>query len=277
MSGPFAVIHISDLHFHRFPRNPLQWFSKRGLGALNLIRRRRLHPPDRARRLVEKLDGMDWDHLVVTGDLTQLALEEEFALARDALAPLLNRGSERVTVLPGNHDRYVREPAGRDFFRQYFGDYFGTGEIATHTLTETWHLAGWDSALPTPPLVATGRVRDETLAATEQWMEALPSGAKVILANHYPLYFQEPYGYRRLHSLHGIEEVRRWVGGHPVALYLHGHLHRNWVLKVESGSRVVTHVNSASSTQIPRAGGSSAFHRILLDGSEFRVEPQALD
>ena len=277
MSGPFAVIHISDLHFHRFPRNPLQWFSKRGLGALNLIRRGRLHPPDRARRLVEKLDGMDWDHLVVTGDLTQLALEEEFALAREVLAPLLNRGPERVTVLPGNHDRYGREHAGRDFFRRYFGEYFGNGEIATRTLTETWHLVGWDSALPTPPFVAAGRVREETLAATEQWMGTLPPDAKVILANHYPLYFQEPYGYRRLHSLRGMEEVRRWVGAHPVALYLHGHLHHNWVLKVEGGGRAVIHVNSASSTQIPRAGRSSGFHRILLDGSEFRVEPQALD
>ena len=109
-------------------------------------------------------------------------------------------------------------------------------------------------------------------------MEALPSGAKVILANHYPLYFDESYRAKRLRSLRGIEELRRWVGGHPsVALYLHGHLHRNWVLNVEGGGRTVTHVNSASSTQIPRAGGSSAFHRILLDGSEFRVEPQALE
>ena len=32
---------------------------------------------------------MDWDHLVISGDLTQLGLEQEFEEARRELEPLL--------------------------------------------------------------------------------------------------------------------------------------------------------------------------------------------
>ncbi len=276
MSDPFALIHISDPHFHRVPRRPAQWFSKRGLGALNLIlRRARLHPLERAERLVRRLDGMDWQHLVITGDVTQLALEEEFALARRVLEPLLARGAERVTVLPGNHDRYVAQP--RDHFRAYFGEFFGEGEIATKALTPRWHLAAWDSTEPTPPFMATGRVRAETLKATEHWLAGLPEEARVILANHYPVRLPPSHGHRRHHDLVNRSEVRTWVDSRDIALYLHGHVHENWVLDVTERGRRQTHVNSASSTRLPKPHHRSAFHRILLSQEGHRVEPLTLD
>jgi 3',5'-cyclic AMP phosphodiesterase CpdA len=277
LSDPFTIIHVSDLHFHRLPRRPGQWLSKRGLGGLNLLlRRARLHPRERYLALVRRLDGMDWDHLVITGDLTQLALEEEFALARETLAPLLARGAERVTVIPGNHDRYVPEPPGQDAFKSYFGEFFGNGEIATRTLNGRWRLVGWDSSYPAPYFRADGRVRPETLAATERWLEKAP-GLKPILANHFPLYFMPPFGYRAHHELQEIETVRDWLNGHGVELYLHGHIHRNWVLAVTENGRTSTHVNSASSTRLPRREDRSAFHRIVLSGDQFEVQPLPLD
>ncbi|MCZ6842172.1 MAG: metallophosphoesterase [SAR324 cluster bacterium] len=278
MSDSLILVHISDPHFHRLPRHPRQWFSKRGLGALNLLlRRARLHPRERAVRLVRQLERMDWDHLVISGDMTQLALEEEFELARRMLEPLLARGKDRVTILPGNHDRYVAEPGGRDIFRAYFEEFFGEGEIATRKLSQTWRLAAWDSALPTPLFQATGRVRRETLDATERWLGGLPEGARVVLANHYPLYFLPPHGGRRSHGLENLEEVRRWLTGRGIELYLHGHLHENWVLRLTDAGRPQIHVNSASSTRVPRKGHNSAFHRIVLSGDAPEIQPLALD
>lgn len=46
------------------------------------------------------------DHIAVTGDLVNLAMEAEFAPARawlDGVGP-----PDRVTTIPGNHDAYVR-------------------------------------------------------------------------------------------------------------------------------------------------------------------------
>ena len=278
MSDSFTLVHISDLHFHRVPRKPTQWLSKRGLGALNLIfRRARVYPPARAERLVRQLDRMDWGHLVITGDLTQLALEEEFELARRALAPLLARGQEMVTVLPGNHDRYVAEPGGQDYFRAYFGEYFGEGEIATRDLTPVWRLAAWDSTAPTRAFKATGQVSHTTLQATEAWLAGLPSQCRVILANHYPVRFAPPHRYKAHHDLENWREVQSWISAQGISLYLHGHVHANWVLDFEEGGRRQTHVNSASSTRVPHPGERSAYHRIVLSGSDWEIQPQALE
>ena len=42
---------------------------------------------------------MGWDYLVISGDLTQLALPEEFAKARMALRPLLQNQEELALFL----------------------------------------------------------------------------------------------------------------------------------------------------------------------------------
>ncbi len=273
-----TLIHISDLHFHRIPRKPSQWFSKRAFGALNLVfNRRRLYPLARAERLVRQLERMDWQHLVLTGDVTQLALEEEFDLARRTLQPLLERGPGQVTILPGNHDRYVRQRPGADLFGAYFGEFFGPDEIATRALTARWHLVGWDSAQPTGPLDATGFVRPETLRATERWLEGLAPDARVIVANHYPLYFPPPHRFQRSHDLRNLEPVQEWMRTRAIDLYLHGHRHWNWVLHVGDRVRPLTIVNSASTTRTPHPGEPSDFHRIELGAEGAQVVPLRLD
>lgn len=276
MSEPFRLIHISDLHFHHVPRRVTHWLSKRGVGALNLLlQRKRDYPLERARRLVAHLDGMAWDHLVITGDLTQLSLEEEFELAHRTLRPLLARGPERVTVLPGNHDCYVQDREMREAYAHYFGAYFGEGEIATKRLTERWWMAGWDSTRPTPPLNASGKVRGETLRATEAWLRDLPPDARVIVANHYPIASPRDYPMPHMHDLENREAVYDWLMARPVDLYLHGHVHKNWILTVENNGakRPLRLVNSASTTRVPRPGDHSAYHRIELTGPVADIYP----
>ena len=64
-----TIIHISDLHFHTYPQYFRDWKSKRILGAANLLfRRKRQFPLRRAKRLVEQIQKMNWDHLVISGD-----------------------------------------------------------------------------------------------------------------------------------------------------------------------------------------------------------------
>ena len=56
------------------------------------------------------------DLVVCTGDLTQLAMEEEFALAREALVPL----GERLVLIHGNHDRYPLRVRRIGLYEVYF-------------------------------------------------------------------------------------------------------------------------------------------------------------
>lgn len=274
-----TLLHVSDLHFHCLSWRPADWWSKRGLGALNLLLRRRwLFPLQRARALVRLMDGMPWDQLLISGDMTQLGTDAEFALARAELAPLLARGPKQVTVLPGNHDRYVTPRPGEQGFDAAFGDFFsGADEVGLHTreLGAGWWMAAWDSALPRPPFVAGGHVREGTLRATEVWLSSLPPGARVLLANHYPIAFPDGYRVHAQHELDNLAAVRDWVRAQPIALYLHGHIHRNWVLP-GGGAHGLRVVNSASSTQVPGKGQRSAFHRLHLSNDGCEIEPLAL-
>ena len=271
-----TILHLSDLHFHALPRTFPEWASKRVLGAANLVLRRAQHYPlARAKALVEQVRALSWDHLVISGDLTQLALEQEFEQAREVLSPLLEN-PECVTVLPGNHDRYVAAAQfPEDRFQKHFGEFWTEGPLWAKALGEGWHLLGWDSTHPNDWWSACGTVPQATIAATERHLSTLPDNAKVLLANHYPLWFPEGWRVKPRHELHNLLTVRTWILRQPqLRAYLHGHVHRNWHLTIpRKGMPALEAVNSASSTEVLHSGKTSSFHRIVLDGEVLAVEP----
>ena len=239
-----------------------------------LLRRSRQHPLKRTRSLVEQAAEMDWDHLVISGDLTQLGLEREFELARRELEPLL-RKPERVSIVPGNHDRYVFEESGRDGFKRLFEDYYGSEEVLERDLKNGWGLIGWDSCHPNPWWSASGTVRRSTLNATEELLQTRMQERPCVLVNHYPLTFQEGWIPDAQHELYNLDPVRRWVERHPqIRLYLHGHIHQNWIHRVKrpEGPDLML-VNSASSSQVLKRGQSSSFHQITIDGEKLEITP----
>src|ERR1700735_4309703 len=60
------------------------------------------------------------DHTILSGDLTAMALEEEFQRARKALGEV-SAIPRRFTVIPGNHDVYAPDAARNRRFEKYFG------------------------------------------------------------------------------------------------------------------------------------------------------------
>lgn len=103
----FVLAHFSDPHLGPVPRP--SWgdlASKRVLGYANWLRSRRLiHRHDILQRLIADAKAHSPDHIVVTGDLTNLALPGEIIAARDWLASIAP--PDRLTIVPGNHDAYV--------------------------------------------------------------------------------------------------------------------------------------------------------------------------
>ena len=59
------------------------------------------------------------DHVVITGDYTAMALENEFAAAARAVEGLSTAGLP-TTTLPGNHDVYVRSAVREQLFERFF-------------------------------------------------------------------------------------------------------------------------------------------------------------
>ena len=270
-----TIIHISDLHFHTYPRNIKEYKSKRILGMGNLFfRRASQYPLQRAKLLVEQINQMKWDHLVISGDLTQLSLEFEFSLARETLEPLL-KDPERVTIIPGNHDRYISESGATDYYKQYFGRFFGCEEIHVRKINSSWVIAGWDSTHPNDWLTASGTVRRSTLQATENLLSSFPEKTRFIIVNHYPLTFPEDWKVDHFHELYNLVPVRNWILRQPkIRLYLHGHIHRNWQPRLtRDSSPELLLVNSASSTSRLYPGQKSSFHKIELAGDKMKITP----
>lgn len=102
----FRLAHISDLHV--LSPEGVHWrellFNKRVTGWANTrLRRGRVF---RRRHLEAVLNAASRaDHVVITGDVTNLALDGEY---REAVRLLDRRaGAAEVTIVPGNHDLYL--------------------------------------------------------------------------------------------------------------------------------------------------------------------------
>lgn len=106
----FKLAHISDPHLGPLPPVRLRELAnKRFFGWLSWVRRRRaLHRPEVLTALVGDLASFSPDHLVVTGDLTNIALPGEFEQVGRWLQAIGT--PETVSVVPGNHDAYVAVP-----------------------------------------------------------------------------------------------------------------------------------------------------------------------
>jgi 3',5'-cyclic AMP phosphodiesterase CpdA len=200
--------------------------SKRVLGWLSWhVRRRRRYRPAVLEALLADLAETAPDHLAITGDLTQIALEPEF---REAAAWLMRFGPpNRVFAIPGNHDAYTRVPWERGL--QHWSEYLASDpgesdEFPTVRVRGEIALIGVCTAEPTPPFAATGRVGPAQLARLDGLLERLGAAGKcrVVLIHHPPV---DGLTNRRrsLRDTSAFGEVIRRRGAE---LVLHGHLHR---------------------------------------------------
>ena len=90
----------------------MQLLNKRATGYFNWWRHRvHLHVPEALAGIVADIKAQKPDHIALTGDLVNVALPQEFRRAADWLAAF--DAPDRITVIPGNHDVYVRSPGTR--------------------------------------------------------------------------------------------------------------------------------------------------------------------
>ncbi len=116
------ILHFSDPHVQlpRWRERPLRELGPlRALATVELWKGRGRDFDDALpvlHQIVRDADALRADLVVCTGDLTQLAMEEEFALAQEALAPL----GERLVPIHGNHDRYPVGGKPNRLYEAYF-------------------------------------------------------------------------------------------------------------------------------------------------------------
>jgi 3',5'-cyclic AMP phosphodiesterase CpdA len=221
--APFTLAHLSDPHLAPLPKPRLiELAGKRALGYVNWTRNR--HKYQRREvldALVADMKAQAPDHIAVTGDLVNLALEAEFAPARawlDSVGP-----PDRVTTIPGNHDAYVSATSHR--FGETFAPYLAgdDGRIGFPSLRRRGALAliSLSTAVPTLPLMATGTLGRDQLASLEEVLERLAAEDVFrVLLVHHPLKSNA-----RQKRMTDAAALLALLKRHGVELILHGHDH----------------------------------------------------
>lgn len=226
----FTLIHISDFHLCRPQKTPFTAFAnKRLLSYLSWrIRRARHHDPSVLAHLVRAVRAQPADHVVVTGDLTQLALPCEFDAARRCLEAI---GPPRdVFVVPGNHDALVpagwqaRWPEWADYMKPDGPDPQDRSVLPALRVRGPVALIGLSSAHPTRPFSAGGWIGDGALGRCSEWLAqaARRSLFRIVLIHHPPV----PGMVSAHKRLSDGEAFARMVQRHGAELILHGHTHK---------------------------------------------------
>jgi 3',5'-cyclic AMP phosphodiesterase CpdA len=282
---PFLLAHLSDLHLGPIAGLGLRHLNaKRLLGLANWHRaRKHQHLRPVLDRVVADILAQAPDHVALTGDLVNLGLplEHEAALAwLGMLGP-----PDKVSVVPGNHDAYVRMRRDTGHGRWYA--YMSSNEAgACYTPTGQGFpyvrrlgaiaVVGLASGIPTPVLVSSGRLgRAQREALAETLRRLRDAGlVRVVLIHHHP----HRYGQAWRTGLQDIAELEDVLAAHGAELLLHGHIHRH-ALRYAAGPDgacvPLVGVPSASAA-LPEKGELAGWHLYRIwpaeDGKMARIE-----
>ena len=265
----FVLAHLSDFHLG-FPDGVgvRELLNKRVLGYLMWrLRRRAEHRPEVLGALVSDLRDMRPDHIVVTGDLTHLGLPAEFLRARQWLSAL--GPPSQVTVVPGNHDAYVRDAWGRPVAQ--WADYMVSdgvsspdpmaplGLFPTVRIRGPFAVIGVCTARPSLPLLAVGTIGRAQLARLEKVLETTSRQDlyRIVLIHHPPVSGTVTW-HRRLTDSAAFREVLARQGAE---LVLHGHAHRTFMHQLTTPAGKVPVIGVPSASALGRtAGRGSRYH-----------------
>jgi 3',5'-cyclic AMP phosphodiesterase CpdA len=231
----FTLAHLSDPHLPPLPAARLRDLAnKRALGYLNWTRNRhKYHRREVLDALVADMQAQRPDHIAVTGDLVNLALEAEFSPAQ---AWLENVGAPRhVTVIPGNHDAYVRG-AVASYSESWAAHMLADEAIDTSVKFPFVRrrgpvaIIGVSTAVATGPFMATGRIGAAQSKALAKILAGLSTEGlfRVVLIHHPPLAGSSRW-HRRLVDLELAQSPIMEAGAE---LVIHGHDHKTSVAEM---------------------------------------------
>lgn len=283
------VAHLTDIHWMAQPTIS-QLSFKRALGSLNLYLRGRRHhfDPLVQAAAVRRVVDLEPDLVIISGDLTALALPEEFALAREALEPVLSRFP--TFIVPGNHDVYTRGAARARRIEELFAPWMAL-DVSPLPRVDVGDVTAIGLDPNRPALLASGEVRSEQLEALAQVLED-PSLTDrfVFLVLHYPVLDRDGAVYDGMgHGLVNAQALIDLLAAAPRApdAILHGHIHHGFRVELTAGAARVPIFDPGSTgyAYMPkkrRAGalnlydarpGSLDVSRFLFDGEAFSEEP----
>ena len=219
------IAHLSDIHF----------------GA---------HDPNIVAATEDWLRDKQPDLIIISGDLTQRAKEDQFREASAYLGRLRAAGFP-ILVVPGNHDVplydvVTRFAAPLDRYKRYIDDdlcpWFENDEVAVLGINTARSLT-----------IKDGRINHDQIAMLRQRFAAVPAAKTRILVTHHPL-FAMPIGEggELSEAVGRHRDAVEAVADAGVHLALAGHFHRTYA---ESALKMV---ETAGNVLVMQAGTATS-------------------
>lgn len=267
----FRLTHISDIHLSPLPDPSYKELaSKRITGYINWVRHRKKSMAGTALHdIVTDLLAHNPNHIAVTGDLVNLALNIEINNAENWLKTLGE--PQNVSLVPGNHDAYV--PGALDNICKKWAPWMSSDGSNPHDPANFPYLRrrgplaiiGVCSAKATAPFMASGDFKKKQAEQLGQLLKQTGDEGlcRVILIHHPPV-----LGATTPHKrLFGIRRFQRVIQNYGAELVLHGHTHLETHYKISGPTSSVPVICVPSASQEYGAKKPAARYNI------FDIEP----
>ena len=249
--GQMTDIHVADFA----DLGPLDFLGKRATGWVNFTRKRaQEYDVAIVRAGVARFVEERPDLVVISGDLTNLALRSEFRAALRLLEPL-REAAIPVVVFPGNHDYYVRS-ASRGQFEEVCADWQpadarGEGHYPFVVRASDVALVCFNSAIPTPPMLAYGQVDDAQIARGVALAKSERAAGRTVAfaLHHHPT--RAPHKKREwTRGLRNAAAFRGSAAEVGATLVMHGHNHYEHARRLlESPSVCISGLSSSTTAK----------------------------
>ena len=259
------LAHFSDPHLAPLPEvRTLDLFSKRITGYLNYRKNRENYlSDDTLQTLVDDLKAQQPVHIALTGDLINIALDEEVENASKWLRELGT--PDMISLVGGNHDAYVPGAfsKAKAAWKPYLlGDNDENVSFPYVRRRGQMTLIGLSSAVAKPPFFATGTLGKVQLAHLDDTLKTLSNekSCKIILIHH-PPERAATHWHKRLTDGDKLVAILK---KHGADLVLHGHTHKRSTVYLEGPEgKKISVVGTPSAASSFHGHGEPAGYNIL--------------
>ena len=263
------IAHLSDVHTldpeHRRSSARYRFATK----AVSLGRP--VDPRERARKLARGLaaaKASGADHVVITGDLTEIGDAKEFEHfaqhpRRRAACP-----TARVTLVPGNHDAYTSAAAWRRALEGPLARYAAASATDAGKVVDRGDVAFLpiDTSCFQSIARSGGMFTPDAARAVQARIDdpGLRNKAIVLVMHHPPFERHTNPLSEWIDGLRGCKHVLEMLARHPRVQILHGHMHRVVDRIVDLGKGVAGLANRARILGAPAIVDDAEIPRVRL-------------
>ncbi|EHD13639.1 Putative phosphohydrolase [Commensalibacter intestini A911] len=264
-----TIAHISDLHLplETIQFSKLSLCNKRFLSFLSWKRRRFGLQKKNLDLVIQDIHAHNPDLVLISGDLTNLALPEEFKQAAEWLHQL---PFQKIRIVPGNHDCLVQTQwHDTHAYWTSWTKAYGKDDYPTITKTDTTAIIGISTSVPTAPFFASGYIDPDQL---ERVKEALRKAKEEklfrIVMLHHPPVSTMMHERKALRNRKQLKEIFDEVG---VEMILYGHIHKTITKKFPNTNIPMLGISSASSNAV-RPQRQAAWRKISIEPQDHHLQ-----